>query len=208
MRYIVLGCLAIGMMALFDWVSMRGYARIKVLFFMLAVLCFGLGLNGVLASPRELQFPPWVSVLGWVGIVVYSLLLIYSILIEIPLKITYLQSGAVQPLVSTGTYALVRHPGLLWFAGFAVSLFAIHPSRNIAIAFVIWMMADFLLIVLEDRYFFPRAIQGYPEYKLTTPFLMPSWASLRKFRETVLPSREINGHSPFQKTLSHPRDGD
>lgn len=179
MGYIVLGCLAIGMMALFDWAMMRGYTRIKVLFFMMAVLAFGFGLRGVVASPRALQFPAWLTSLGWVGIVLFSLLLIYSIFIEIPLKTTYLQSGTIQPLVSTGTYALVRHPGLLWWTGFALSLWVVHPSTLVIWAGAAWMAANLVLIFLEDDYFFPRTIPGYTDYKQQTPFIFPTRASLR-----------------------------
>lgn len=185
MQYILLGCLAIAFMGVFDWAMMQGHTQIRPFSFLFAVVSFSIGLNGVVSTPRESVFSAWLTALGWIGLVLFALLLIYSIFIEIPLKSTYLQSATVQPLVSSGTYALVRHPGLLWFAGFAVSLWVVHPARIALLAGVTWMAANILLIVLEDHYFFPRTIPGYSQYKENTPFIWPNRASLLRCLSTL-----------------------
>ena len=76
-----------------------------------------------------------------------------------------------------GVYALCRHPGVLWFAGLYVCLWA-------AFGLPLWEAASLsgwnvLLVWFEDRCVFPAVLEGYDAYQQTTPFLLPNRRSIR-----------------------------
>ncbi|NIS81153.1 MAG: hypothetical protein GTO14_13325 [Anaerolineales bacterium] len=183
--YIVSGCLAFMTLLLFDWALMRGFTRIKSSFLIIATLLLLIGVSGVVSTPSETTFSPWITYTGWVGLIFFGLLLIFSLFIEIPLITTYLGHGTNRLLVTTGTYALSRHPGVLWFIGLMLSFILIHPSRITLQAALSWLTADILLVWSEDRYLFPRIFPSYIAYQSTTPFLWPTRASLRRCLATL-----------------------
>ena len=181
---ILLGCGAFLFMMFVDWAILHDYPWLKPLFLLSACVCFSIGLSGVLSLPVGEFSNAWLRILGWICIFFFGSLLIYSIFIEIPLKSTYIQSSASLGLIDTGTYALTRHPGLLWFAGFTLGLYFARPAAVTALAGGVWLLADVLLIVVQDHYFFPKTIPGYSTYKETTPFLWPTRKSLGRFKSS------------------------
>ncbi len=187
MTYILTGSTAFALIATYDWAQMRGHTWLKPLFFLSGVVFF-IGLHGVLSTPIDINFPHWVSFIGWACLCFFSFLLIYSILIEISIK-SYLNRDNEHALIDTGTYALSRHPGVLWFTGAAVSIVLLHPTRHTILAAVFWTIMDLLLVWVEDRYFFPNTITGYNRYKTTVPFLLPTAKSIRRCLKTIKPKR-------------------
>jgi protein-S-isoprenylcysteine O-methyltransferase Ste14 len=175
------GCLAFFLMACIDWAMQHDYPRLKPLFLLGACAFFSVGLWGILSFPDGEPSNAWIKIPGWICIFLFGSLLIYSIFIEIPLKSTYLDSHESQVLINTGTYALSRHPGVLWFAGFILGLYLIRPSAITVLAGGIWLLSDVFLVAVEDQYFFPRMIPGYTSYKATTPFLWPTRESFSRF---------------------------
>jgi protein-S-isoprenylcysteine O-methyltransferase Ste14 len=71
---------------------------------------------------------------GWPLLLVSVCLLVYSLFFEIPFQQTYVDARVGDELVKTGTYALVRHPGALWFALLPVSLSLVSRARLLLIA--------------------------------------------------------------------------
>ncbi len=181
---IILGCFAFLFMAFIDWAMLLGYPWLKPLLLLCACVCFFIGFSGVLSFNVGESSSGWLKILGWICIFLFGSLLIYSIFIEIPLKSTYLGSSESQDLVDTGTYALTRHPGVLWFTGFTLGLCFIRPAALTALAGGVWLLADVLLVVVEDHYFFPKTIPRYSTYKQTTPFLWPTRKSLGRFKSS------------------------
>jgi protein-S-isoprenylcysteine O-methyltransferase Ste14 len=181
MAYIITGSIAFALIAIYDWAQVRELTWLKPLFLLSAVaLC--IGTIGILSVPTEFKFAIWLRFFTWIGLVIFLLLLIYSILIEIPIKIKHSEheSGSNRFLVDTGTYALSRHPGVLWFGGAAACMILLHPSVLTLSAGITWTAMDVLLVWVEDQYFFPRIFTGYSEYQKTTPFLWPTRSSLRQ----------------------------
>ncbi len=131
-------------------------------------------------GPERLQVPPWTRIAGAALFLPSFLLWASSLFSEIPPK------GSRGPerlprLVSTGNYALCRHPGVLWLLSLHIGLLFATASRGLLEALPFWTGANLVLVGLEDLFLFPRLFgEAYSEYRLTVPFLLPSRASLRR----------------------------
>jgi protein-S-isoprenylcysteine O-methyltransferase Ste14 len=192
MRDVLLGTFSFAWLLLMDWAAVRDLHKIRPLFFSAAGVTFIFGWVGVMQLPAQVGLPNGVTILGWIALVVFALLLIYSLFIEIPLRSTYIDGGADARLVTTGTYALSRHPGVLWFAGLVMSMLLINPSKTTLLAGVAWLSADILLVLVEDIYFFPRMFPTYSTYQSSTPFLLPNRRSLRRCLDSLPMSGKTN----------------
>jgi protein-S-isoprenylcysteine O-methyltransferase Ste14 len=168
-----------------DWVAIRNLHRIRPLFLLAAFVTFGAGWVGVMRLPALYELPLTATILGWIALTFFCSLLIYSLFIEIPARTTYIDGGKNVRLVTTGTYALTRHPGVLWFAGLVLSMLLINPSKTTLVAGVSWLSADILLVLAEDLFFFPRMFPTYSTYQSSTPFLLPNRQSLRRGLDTL-----------------------
>lgn len=144
-------------------VSSIGYAGIA------ASLLFLMFANRPASAPRPLL------VLEAIGVCAFGLLLLYSVLLEIPLarRRGRVRSTGEDSVVETGSYALVRHPGFLWFALMWLAIILIYLNTEVTEIGAAMVVLDFLLVVAEDLYFFPRIFSDYEEYKKRTPFLLP-----------------------------------
>jgi len=182
---ILIGSIAFALIAIYDWAQMRKYTWLKPLFFISGAV-FYIGFTGVISTPVDINLAYWVTLGGYICFFIFTLLLIYSILVEISIH-SYLNRDNEHILVETGTYALSRHPGVLWFFGAAVSMIALHPSYLTVLAAIIWTTLDVLLVWIEDRYIFPKSIPGYEKYKTTVPFLLPDKKSIRHCLKTLKP---------------------
>ena len=109
-------------------------------------------------------------------------LLVYSVFFAVrPKQADRLACPAgMQPLVCHGMYALCRHPGVLWLAGFYGFMAIAWHSRQWLLAFALFTLADVLYVCYQDRYIFPHTIDRYGEYQKTTPFLIPTASSIKK----------------------------
>jgi protein-S-isoprenylcysteine O-methyltransferase Ste14 len=132
-------------------------------------------------APDKLSLPVWSAWLGW-GLLAISLsLLLYSLFINLPFRKTYIATGVSGKLVTTGLYALVRHPGVHWFTVFMLSLFLVSGSMLLVIAGPILILLDILLVIFLDRFFFRRMFEGYVYYQQQTPMLVPNRRSINAF---------------------------
>ena len=136
-------------------------------------------------SPRW-SLPLYVSIPAGITSAILFLLLIYSLTLEIPFKRTYLHKSAPSKLITTGTYALTRHPGVLWLFLFLLSAFAASGAWFVLLCAVLWTGADIAYVVIQERFIFP-AIFGveYESYISTTPMLVPTKTSLMRCIRTL-----------------------
>jgi len=169
-----------------DAVSLNGTMRRMKPF--LWVSASGLFVAGVVLSaqdPQPVELPAGVAVVGGSLATLFFLLLIYSLFIEIPL-VAASGAGSAPPVISRGTYALCRHPGVLWLAGFLVGAFLTTGSRILLIAIPVWVGLDAVYVVLQERLYFPRLFGGaYADYQRAVPMLLPTPRSLRECARTV-----------------------
>jgi len=141
------------------------------------------------------QFPLSIPLIwiGWFCLVLGIVLLTYSLFLEIPFSKTYVKSEERKQLVHVGTYALTRHPGVLWYALLLIGLILASRSTWALVAAPIWFAMEVLWIWIEDRYIFEKTITGYDEYKRSTPMVVPTWASARRCWRTLALRRLFAG---------------
>ncbi len=115
------------------------------------------------ASPLP-SYSAWI-VFPLVG--VFALLLIYSVMIE-----TALFSGSTGKLYQKGTYKISRHPGFIWYTIINVLVSIYYWNYRITMLFMGLTLCNLILIVVEDRIFFPEMFSEYEEYRKNTPFFL------------------------------------
>lgn len=136
-------------------------------------------------SPDKLPLPVWSVWLGWALLALSLATLVYSLFVSLPFFKTYVATGAGDRLVTTGLYALVRHPGVIWTVLLALSMVLASRSRPGLIAAPLFIALDILVVIIQDRFFFRRMFPGYDAYRRQTPMLVPNRNSLRAFVDSL-----------------------
>jgi protein-S-isoprenylcysteine O-methyltransferase Ste14 len=185
MGFILLGCLAFVIAYFYDLAALKNIAYLKQAIGLTFTSLFGVSVPMVCLRAERLLLPSWLSWLGWPLLVLAALLLTYSIFLEIPFKQTYATDGVGEKLVKTGTYALVRHPGVLWFGLLLLALIAISRSRLLLIAAPVWFLMDVLYVWIQERFYFGKMFPGYEQYKQETPMLIPTRKSIIRCAKTM-----------------------
>ena len=162
----------------FDWVSLRRIRATKQIVGFLFIALEGYALFLACWGVSRFWLPVGVVVLGWFFLPASVVLLVYSVLIEIPLVKTYGHAGVGDRLIRTGTYALVRHPGVIWYALFLLSLVLITRSVTLLVAAPVWLLMDVLYVVIQERFFLQRMFPAYEQYRHQTPMLIPTRRSI------------------------------
>jgi len=185
MIYVLIGAVGFLLVYTLDWLSLKNVPAIKRLVGVMTACLLIYATVMVCISPPKLDLPIIILPLGICLALVSFLLLIYSLFIEIPFHSTYVEKGVGTRLITTGTYALTRHPGVLWLGLFYISLALIFPSTTMFIAIIVWLIMDVILVILQDSIFFPRMFPGYDNYKKRTPFLIPTRQSISACLKTI-----------------------
>ena len=169
-----------------DAVSLKNLRRAKPVLWILGGILFVAGLVLAARDPSPIAFPAGLAAAGWALGGMFFLLLVYSLFIEIPFVSAYVREGAPPAVVSRGTYALCRHPGVLWLAGFLASLLLATGSHALFIAVPLWVGLDALWVALQEKLYFVRMFGGaYESYQRTVPMLVPTPRSIRECVRTV-----------------------
>ena len=192
MIYLIAGSFSFILFLLFDLNQLRNISRSFRSFFFL-----GSGLLAAATIRLLLQEgwgnTPFLPQLGGaVGMALALGLLIHSLFIALGFQESYLQEGEGKVLVTWGAYSLCRHPGVLWFAFFYLSLWLFSGSSLLLQAGLLWSLLNVLYALFQDRYILPRLFPAYPAYRQTTPFLLPTRASFMGF--LGFQGRERNTH--------------
>jgi len=189
MVYIASGSLGFLVIHFFDIVSLKRTPGAKpftwilgssLLIYSAIMLCLG---------SDKLLLPSWLTWLGWVLLSTASLLLIYSLFISLPFRKTYVTTGVGDKLITTGPYALVRHPGVHWFIVLMLSLVLVSGSKLLLVASPIWILLDILLVAIQDKFFLSRMFDGYERYRRETPMLLPNKKSVNAFITSLRQAR-------------------
>lgn len=75
--------------------------------------------------------------------------------------------------VTKGTYGIVRHPGFWWFLLLQISIIWLTAHKDTIIIAAGLVSMNFFLILIEDRWIFPRMFSNYDEYRQQVPMLLP-----------------------------------
>jgi len=191
MIYMLIGICGFLLCYAFDWASLQNLRLVKQLIGLLAICLTVYATIMVCVIPVKFHLPFFTLPLG-VGLLVISLcLLVYSLFIEVPFHNTYAKKGVGNKLITTGTYALVRHPGVIWLAIVYLSLALIFPSTTLFLAVIVWLIMDIIIVTLQDKVLFPKMFPTYREYQLKTPFLIPTKQSISACLRTINPRAKL-----------------
>ena len=171
----------------FDWASLKQLPVVKQLAGIAAVCFLGYSIVMVCISPAKLELPTFTKPLGGCLLLIFLPLLVYSLFIEIPFRSTYANQGFGKKLITAGTYALVRHPGVIWLAFVFLSLILLFPSTTLFLAIIAWLALDIIHVALQEKQFFTKMFPGYHDYQQQTPFLIPNRQSLSACLKTIKP---------------------
>ncbi len=184
MLYVLLGLLGFGFAAVAEWAAIRRIRKVTPVAWAVAAACGIISVVMVSVEGDRIVLPMYVSLLGWMGVVIFGGLFVYSALIELSLHGTHVARGENTTLVTTGTYALTRHPAFLWISLLLICLILATRSRLLLVAAPLWILADGLYVWFEEKIYFERMFGGYQEYKRHTPMLLPTPSSVRRFLRT------------------------
>lgn len=183
MIYLGLGICGFILLLLFDICSLTEKSVIKYFF---GVSGFGLIIVSsafLLRINSSITFSFSLRVFSLTIAILSLLLLIYSLFIEVGKK-TY-QYKNESKLITTGTYALSRHPGVLWFL--FVYLFGAIYFQNYFILYagLIWTGINIIYVSIQERFIFTKLFDNYGSYIKTTPMFLPSSKSLERCITTL-----------------------
>jgi protein-S-isoprenylcysteine O-methyltransferase Ste14 len=114
------------------------------------------------------------------------LLMIYTIFSAVSFKKTYLETQKRNTVVTTGMYALCRHPGVLWFFLFYCLSGLAFNNQLLLIAAMIWTLLDIVYVYIQDRWIFPIILEDYHIYQQQVPFIIPNLTSLQHSLASLL----------------------
>ena len=182
MIYIGTGVIGFIVIHFFDLVSLKRIpfgtkpivwvAGFAILFFSLIRLCL---------QSNTLSIPVYLNWLGWFLLAISVMMIMFALFINLPFRKTYVSTGVGDKLIKTGLYALVRHPGIYWEALFFFSLVFISHSHLMLTAAPIFVILNTALVIVQDKYFFPKMFKGYNQYQQETPMLVPNRRSVIAF---------------------------
>lgn len=105
-------------------------------------------------------------------------LLVWSVFLEIGIARKKLGLRRFD-IVTSGTYSLCRHPGFWWLTFLVLALGALKGIKVYFTPVFMMVFLDLLLVLLQDRYTFPKVFPAYDDYKKSVPFLIPRKRSER-----------------------------
>ncbi len=181
MIYIALGCLGFLIIHLFDVISLKKWPVVKPVSWVLGNGLLVYTLVKLSLQSNRLPLPIWSNWLGWLLLSVSFWLLIHSLFINLPFRKTYVAAGVGDRLITTGLYALVRHPGVHWFSLALLSLVLVSRSSRLLTTVPVFIVLDIVLVIVQDKVFFTKMFGGYARYQRETPMLIPNRHSIRAF---------------------------
>ena len=183
--YIFLGSIAVVSIGAVDFAVMHSVKFLKPVLMIISICLFLVSLILLVRFSFSYSFPSILNTLGWIGTGVAAALFIFTLFIEIPLA-TYIKPDSLAGVVTTGTYALSRHPGVIWMVLFQIGLFFATEAKILLIAGPIWIFCDLILAIVQDKYIFPWKFKGeYYNYKKHVPMIVPTVRSVVRCFKTI-----------------------
>ncbi len=167
----VLGTAGFLLYFIYDVNSVLWKRAVLQTFFAVGSLCVAGSAVWALRTTRQIQ-----PVFG-AGALLFLLLLIYTLFFALPFSETYREESRQRLAYTEGVYGLCRHPGVLWFAGAYLCLWGVEGTFQSGVYFLSMILWDYLYVLFQDLWTFPRTFINYEDYKKQTPFLLPNRGS-------------------------------
>ena len=185
MKYIFLGAIGFLFILLFDIYTLKSEGLKRKVLGVLGIALIAYSAVMAEAASEKILIPGVLKAMAWMLFAAAAFLLVYSLFLELPFTKTYAGAKYSSDLVDTGTYALCRHPGVLWFGLMFLFYFLATGAVLIIPAGLVWTAIDVVHVYIEDRLFFPKMFSGYKEYSKSTPMLIPNRKSIRRCINTL-----------------------
>jgi len=185
MIYVAVGALSFLILHILDIVSLKRIPGAKPFTWILGSGLLVYALMMACLQSDKLPLPMWTTWLGWALLSISLPVLIYSLFINLPFRKTYVAIGVGDKLITTGLYALVRHPWIHCSVLLLLSLILVSKSSLLLIASPIWILLNILLVVIQDTFIFSRMFAGYDQYRKETPMLLPNRKSISACIRTI-----------------------
>ncbi|MBN1366311.1 MAG: GH3 auxin-responsive promoter family protein [Dehalococcoidales bacterium] len=200
---ILFGCLGFIITHLFDVIALSGIKKVKPVIWLIGNGLIAYALVQLCLSVPKLGLPDWLAWIGWPLVLFGIFFQVAAITTDLPVKKTYVESGAGDQLIKTGFFAMARHPGVIFFIILTVGLTLVSDSLLMLIAVPVFGALDIILVLIQDKYFFPKMFAGYNEYRKETPSIFPTITSIRACIKTInKPKRRIKEVNPVINTNS------
>jgi protein-S-isoprenylcysteine O-methyltransferase Ste14 len=184
MIYVLTGSIAFVLFFMFDYCKMKKVNVGRNLASLSGVTLFLYSVVMTVSSSVKVYIPIIIRLTSVVMLAPAVALLIYSLFLELPFRSTYADKKYNNSLVDTGTYALCRHPGVLWLFLTLMFLALLSGATLTAIGGVVWTVVNIIYVYLQEKVFFCSMFEGYREYQKTTPMLIPNKNSLKRCFES------------------------
>ena len=186
MVYLFGGVLAFALFIVYDINGVIFKNRLLSGCFMLGIFLLGGSTVGIVVTSTDLIQTNVLSVIIYGSLAVLCFcLLIYTLFFALPFQDTYLETGGSPKIYKEGMYALCRHPGVLWFIGFYLSIGLMLKIPLLIAAAVIFSLLNLLYVIFQDHWTFMKMFSDYDLYKKETPFLLPSLDSIKRCIQTI-----------------------
>lgn len=186
MIYILMGLLAFLLFSAYDINSVTSKINIIKPFFFLGSFLLIIATAGIIIeSFHDIKWDlGWMSISGFFSLI-FLILLIYTLFFALPFNETYVNISATPKVYRDGFYALCRHPGVLWFMGFYFFLWLTLKIPLLLVAGIIFSCCNFLYVIFQDHWTFPRVFEDYNDYQKHTPFIIPNFKSIKRCLQTL-----------------------
>ncbi|PNV61816.1 hypothetical protein C0033_11240 [Clostridium sp. chh4-2] len=186
MMLICIGCISFPLFILYDMNQIKSNSKFfKPLFFVGSIILFSVTLKlsaTVYDSDYSVAFLTVAVFYLLAGL--NLLLLVYTLFFAIPFQEAYVE-GSKQKICKEGVYALCRHPGVIFLAGFYLFLGLALGRPVMLLAGLCFTVLNLLYVWIQDTYIFPALFDGYEEYRKEAPFLIPDRDSVKKCKRDL-----------------------
>lgn len=184
--FIFAGSLAFICFAIFDLNKIRFISKNMNILVVLGSFILAFSTMAIIISPHSIRITTLWQWLALILAILALLLMIYTIFSAVSFKKTYLETQKRNTVVTTGMYALCRHPGVLWFFLFYCLSGLAFNNQLLLIAAMIWTLLDIVYVYIQDRWIFPIILEDYHIYQQQVPFIIPNLTSLQHSLASLL----------------------
>lgn len=188
MSWIIIGIIAFLLFIIYDVNSLRWQNAFLHKFFAAGFALLAFSTIGIFAYHQRIRenWHMW-KIIAVLLAVFFIAALLYTLFFALPFEDTYCtneSASANEPnrrsAYTGGVYALCRHPGVLWFAGFYACLSILAWNNAITGYSCVVTGCNILYILFQDKITFPQTFDNYGDYQKSTPFLIPNRKSIKE----------------------------
>lgn len=180
MFYVLSGTIGFMLLLGSDIVGINAYKKTQNFLAFFGTLIIIVSSVFILLQGETYQLDIRLRILFGVLGLMFLFFLVYSVVIEVRRN-----SDKESKLVTSGTYALSRHPGVLWLFFYYVFGSLFFANIDILIAGIVWTFINVIYVVIQEKLIFNKIFSDYEHYKNSTPMLLPTVSSVKKCLDTL-----------------------